>query len=389
MALSKALIKVYLYLDMKNSHKKVKILFVLPALISGGAERILINLMNATDANKYDRFFLSVKNEGELSSIIAPDITQYRLGIHKFIFCLPALYKKLHEASPDIVISTMTHMNFALLLLRPFFPRTRFIVREAITPSYFLTKYPSAAWLIKLLYRWLYPGAHLVLSPSQAIFAEFDRHFGSKWARRVVLRNPVASSDLRMGAETEFPEPSERIRFVACGRLVPQKGFDRLIQTLAQTPPSKNWHLTILGEGDQRAELESLIEKNGLSSHISLPGLLRNPHGHFAAADCFLLPSRFEGLPNVVLESLACGTPVIATQESGGIAEIAAALDEDKKSAVTIVRDMADFAVAYNKVKAAGKTAVCPTLLPAEYESNNIVRHFERLLDDVASPLIP
>lgn len=372
---------------MKNSHKKVKVLFVLPALVSGGAERILINLMNAIDSDKYDRVFLAVKNEGELSSIIAPDVTQHRLGIHKFIFCLPSLYKKLREISPDIVVSTMTHANFALLLLQPFFPRTRFIVREAITPSYFLKKYPSAAWLIKFLYWWLYPRAHLVLSPSQAIFSEFDKLFGMKWANRFILRNPVASKDLRIAASTEFPIlSSECIRFTACGRLVSQKGFDRLIQTLAKIPPAQNWHLTIIGEGPQRAELESLIEANGLSAHISLLGLLKNPHGHFAAADCFLLPSRFEGLPNVVLESLACGTPVIATRESGGISEIAAALDGDKKYAVTIVSDMTDFAAAYNMVKPAAKAVISPSLLPAEYERGSIVQRFERLLDDTASP---
>ena len=126
MALSKALIKVYLYPHMKNSCKKVKLLFVLPALVSGGAERVLINLMNATDQGKYERALLTVKTDGELGSLVAPDVAFHKLGLRRFIFCLPALYKKLRQLSPDIVVSTMTHMNFALLLLRPFFPRTRF-----------------------------------------------------------------------------------------------------------------------------------------------------------------------------------------------------------------------------------------------------------------------
>jgi glycosyltransferase involved in cell wall biosynthesis len=386
MALSKALIKVYLYPDMKNSRKKVKLLFVLPALVSGGAERVLINLMNAADAEKYDRALLTVKNDGELGALVAADVALHRLGIRRFIFCLPALYKKLRELSPDIIVSTMTHMNFALLLLRPFFPRTRFLVREAITPSYFLEKYPLAGWLIKLLYRWLYPRADIVFSPSDAIFNEFDDLFGKDWLKSCVVRNPVAGDEIRAVAGGAFPSFADVIRFVACGRLVPQKGFDRLIETLAKISPSQEWHLTILGEGPQRPELESLIAVCELNDRIALPGLQANPYGYFAAADCLLLPSRFEGLPNVVLESLACGTPVIATRESGGIGEIAASLGADRKGAVTIVDDMAGFASAYGAVTAGRKRALAPSLLPSEYEKSIVLRRFEEILDDVQRP---
>lgn len=366
---------------MKNSHKKVKLLFVLPALVSGGAERVLINLMNAVDDQRYDRALLTVKDDGELGSLVAENVARHGLGMRRFLFCLPALYRKLRALSPDVVVSTMTHMNFALLILKPFFPRTRFFVREAITPSYFFEKYPSAAWLIKMLYRCLYPRSDLVFSPSDAISKEFDDLFSKKWIESFVLRNPVASEDLRAAANSEFPTGFNGIRFVACGRLVPQKGFDRLIKTLAATPPLDDWHLTILGEGTQRPELENLIVAGGLSDRIALPGLQANPYGYFASADCFFLPSRYEGLPNVVLESLACGTPVIATRESGGIAEIAALLDDENKAAVTIVDNMADFAVAYRCVKAGRKKAVSTSLLPAEYEKAAILQQFEELLD--------
>lgn len=386
MALSKALIKVYLYPHMKNSCKKVKLLFVLPALVSGGAERVLINLMNATDEGKYDRALLTVKNDGELGSLVAADVPLHRLGLRHFIFCLPALYKKLRELSPDIVASTMTHMNFALLLLRPFFPRTRFLVREAITPSYFLEKYAMAGGLIKFLYRWLYPRADLVFGPSNAIFREFNELFGRDWVKSCVLRNPVAGDEIRAAADGQFPSFADGVRFVACGRLVPQKGFDRLIETLAKMPAPQDWHLTILGEGPQRPELESLIAACELNDRIALPGLQMNPYAYFAAADCLLLPSRFEGLPNVVLESLACGTPVIATRESGGIAEIAASLNADRKGAVTVVNDMAEFASTYCAVTAGRKRALSPSLLPLEYEKDAVLRSFEAILDDVQRP---
>src|SRR5690606_2827716 len=130
-------------------------------------------------------------------------------------------------------------------------------------------------------------------------------------------------------------------------RLHPQKGFDRLIEALPRLNMPCDWHVTILGEGGEREKLESLIRLHGFENRVSLHGYTAAPWPHIAASDMFLLPSRFEGLPNVALEALACGTPVIATAESGGIAEIA----ETANGHVTIVSTMDDFIAEMEKVK--------------------------------------
>lgn len=367
---------------MKNRDKKVKLLFVLPALVSGGAERVLINLMNSVDREQYEPSFLSVRDDGELGGLIVQDIPRYNLDATRFVFCLPGLYMAMRKIKPDIVISTMAHMNFAVLLMKPLFPKTKFLVREAITPSYFLEKYPRASWLLKAMYRCLYPLAHRVISPTQIVFDEFDGLFGKGWIKPFLLYNPVDTDVMRDSAVHNWPasQSNGAIRFVACGRLVPQKGFDRLIKTLAKTAPPTDWALDIIGMGSQKEELEKLIYACGLGARIRLLGLVLKPHGYFAAADCFLLPSRFEGLPNVVLESLACGTPVIATRESGGITEIAAAARNN--GAVTIVGDMGHFAEAMAKVTPLEKRDPAPSLLPSEFERESIIRRFHVLLDE-------
>ncbi|MCI5059448.1 MAG: glycosyltransferase [Alphaproteobacteria bacterium] len=362
---------------MRGQDLRLKVLFVLPALEAGGAERVLITLMNNIDREKYEPVFLSVRGEGTLQYLIDPAIPFHSLGQKLSCSSVSTLFRKVKEIGPDVVVSTMAHMNFALLSLKRFFPQTRFIVREAITPSFLLQKYKLRGAGIKALYKNLYPRADLVLSPSQIIFDEFTHDLGMSSSNFQLLRNPVDEEKIRRKLEWDHT-PEKTLRFVACGRLGKQKGFDRLIKRLSGFKPSCDWRLDILGEGLERPYLESLIVKNKLENNVFLRGLIKEPYSDFARADCFLLPSRFEGLPNVALESLACGTPVIATRESGGIAEIAA---EAPAGAVTIVDNMDGFMAKMERVEPLSKTTPALSLLPKTYQKQAVFTHFGEILD--------
>ena len=367
----------------KTDHTPKKVLFVLPSLNSGGAERVLITLMNGTSRLKYDRQFITVSEAGELRHLINSDIPYHSLNRQSVLFCLPALYKKIKELKPDIVISTMVHMNFAVLTLAPFFPQTRFIVREAITPSFLFKKYKKMAWLIKGLYLFLYPRASLILSPTRRIFIEFQKYLNTKSDKFTVLPNPINVQTIREHQDPVIdtkPDP-EVISFVACGRLVPQKGFDRLIKLMAETSLEHKWHLTILGEGQDRECLEQMVRDYELTNKVSMPGLIAKPYGYFAKADYFLLPSRFEGSPNVVLEALATGTPVIATSEAGGVREIAAAA---QKHAIQVAHTMDEFKDYVNKTNPQYKDDK-PSLLPEKYIRENVIHQFNDILDNIAA----
>jgi glycosyltransferase involved in cell wall biosynthesis len=108
---------------------------------------------------------------------------------------------------------------------------------------------------------------------------------------------------------------------VAAGRLSAVKGFDVLLDALALLRDMEIT-LSILGEGPQRADLESQIARLGLGDVVSLLGFKANPQLYFAQADALVLSSHYEGFPNVVLEALACGIGVIATPAIGGVSEI-------------------------------------------------------------------
>ena len=370
---------------MENNNTQRKILFVLPSLDAGGAERVLITLMNGVDRDHYDAEFISVRGKGPLIDLINPSIPVHSLNKSPvpYVFpFLPSLYRQIKAVQPDMIVSTMAHMNFAVLMLKPFFPDVRFVVREAITPTFLFEKYRKMNWIIKVLYKRLYPKADCIVSPSQKVFDEFRDHLGVDWPNRLLLKNPVAVTTIRnlISFSDQDVVVQEAVRFVACGRLSKQKGFDRLIRALGRFNPPYAWYLNILGEGPERPVLEDLIKSHGLEDRVFLKGLVMPPYTEMARADCLLMPSRFEGLPNVVLESLACGTPVIATCESGGIDEIAADCEE---GVVRIVDTMQGFLHEMEKVIPCNNKNCAISFLAECYELENVTGEFDRLLNSL------
>lgn len=359
--------------------KPLKAVFVLPSLTAGGAERVLINLMNGLDKELFSPSIITVSNSGDLHDLIDPSIPYHSLNRNSVLKSTPALYRIFKQQKPDIVISTMAHMNFAVMALKPFFPKTKFVIREAITPSFFFEKYKNRSFIIKNLYKRYYPKADILLSPASTILDEFVSDVGLSEHNFMVLPNSVNIDAMRQQDNFKPIDHARknRVEFVACGRLGKQKGFDRLIKLLPNLNHTSDWHLTIYGEGDERPYLENLIQQNNLEDKVTLAGLVKEPYIQFAQADCFLLPSLFEGLPNVILETLACGTPAIATKESGGISEIGKHTAGD---ALKIVDSMSSFLSAMRKVKPKPTTSFRTSLLPNMFHREHVLDLFNTTL---------
>lgn len=351
---------------------RVEIALVLPSFAGGGAERVALSLISGVTRQAAVVVF---DCQGPLRPLVPKGTRVHDLGRPRLRQAWPALLRWLRSSRPAVVLSTFGYVNLTLLAMRPLLPRgTRIVIREANTPSLALSRgrapFPT---VMRLAYRLLYPTADLVLCQHRAMAEEMCGDFGVSTQRIAVLPNPVDIGRLRTRAP--FRERGRGRRFVAAGRLTHQKGFDRLIGEFASL--DEDDRLWLFGDGPDRAALCELARERGAAGRVRFAGFQPVPWRYYAGADALLVPSRWEGLPNVALEALACGTPVIATPESGGIAEVAAVAP---RGAVTVApwgdafrREMLD-------VVPSAVDETRPSLLPKHHERDRVIERFEALL---------
>lgn len=363
---------------METAGEAVKrdLLFVLPSFAGGGAERVLLNVLRALAEEARPAALVVLSGEGPLRSLVPATVPVHDLGRPRLRQAIPALVGCLRRLRPATVVSTLPNVNLALLALRPILPRgTRILVREPNTPSRSL---PAQPWpgLFRLAYRLLYRRADGVICNANLTARELRENFGVSETRLHVVHNPVDVEKIRAQASPLRRHPGPGPRFAAAGRLTRQKGFDRLLEWFVQLPADA--HLTILGEGAEETALEEIAARKGIGRRVVFAGFNPSPWATYAGADAFVLPSRWEGMPNAALEALACGTPVIATPESGGIGELAA---QAPAGAVTLAEAGGPFIEAMRAVAPRSAPGPQPNLLPARFALDAACRDFISALD--------
>ena len=354
------------------------IAFVLPSLDGGGAERVTLNYLAGLKDADLRLVLISFVGADQHSDVVPAHVEHIALGPGRLRATLLALVRTLFTLRPDIIYSTIQHTNVAILALSLLmFWRPKIIIREPNLPSRQLPALNFSRFL-KIAYRLLYPKADKIVAPSQQIISELIRDFRISPGRTDTLANPIKEHYIRQLAAPVKRAPGPGLRLVSAGSLTLQKGFDRLLRSFADMPADS--HLTILGAGPLERELRDLAAKLECADRIIFAGFMKNPWPYFAGADAFLLASKWEGMPNVALEALACGTPVIATPESGAIAEIAAAAP---RGAVTVAPWGGRFTAAMAEVGARKDAGLRASLLPPGHDPAIVARRFGNILQKI------
>jgi glycosyltransferase involved in cell wall biosynthesis len=319
------------------------VLFVLGSMAGGGAERIVAHLVKHLNRDEFDaRVGLLWRHGDYLDQFADSALVVATLG-HGWIRyrdqprwweLLPALAlvplqqrEIVRRFRPHIVVTVTKSMNIAARVSLPLAGRRRltWVVREGNNTGAMIDS-ESPTGLLRALQdlavRIAYRRADRVVAISDGVGAALAHRFGVDPKRVSTIYNAVDVATVRVRAAEETPRLPPQPFIVAAGRLVHQKGFDLLIRAFAARLAERQLSLVIVGEGPERSALEALAREHGVEHRVHLPGFVENPWSYFARAAAFVCSSRWEGFGNVIIEAMACGVPVVATDCDFGPREI-------------------------------------------------------------------
>jgi glycosyltransferase involved in cell wall biosynthesis len=316
-----------------GSARKLHILFFTSKLGGGGAEKHMLRLVNHLDRDQFRVSLAVVKPRGEFEPAVASDVKRHYLNRSSkgsstigMLRSIRPLRRVIEQERPDVVFSVIDLANIAnVLAARGIAAPPKVILGVQTPPSiaYGESWHPVSKLILRLMPK-LYPRADRIVALSKGVAADLVSLSSGTDDRISVIYNAGVEADLleklheKLGADEL---PSSRL-LVACGRLKALKGFDYLIEALAEVRKTVPATLWIVGEGEERAALEKKAQRLGLQDCVRLLGFQNNPFKYMAAADVFVLSSLFEGFGNVIVEAMACGVPVVATACPYGPQEI-------------------------------------------------------------------
>lgn len=297
---------------------KHRILFVGTSVSGGGAERVFINIINSLDLSRYDVkvFYTCLFEKCSIDSHI-PVIFANKPHMRQ---ALKQLCKKIREFQPQSVFTSHATISYTLPIVR-FITNVNFKIytRVAVTPSeVYETSFKGK--LLRYIYPPLYKRMDLVIAQTEYMRQNIIKSYGLSPQKVKVIFNLIDKDYVIKQSREKIAEDISisDYNIIAAGALYSVKGFDILIKAVAPLIKSnKNIKVRILGE--ERYEtgyenyLQSLIEHNNLLGNVILMGHKSNPYPYFKISNLFIMSSRTEGFPNVVLEALTLNVPVIAS----------------------------------------------------------------------------
>lgn len=308
--------------------------FLLLTLPANGAARVMLTLAQGFVERGLKVHIVVLKAEGEALKWIPPEARVVELncrtrGLYKFYY-LWSLVRYLRNEQPTALIA-IDDINFGSIAKSLARVNTQVTVSSHTTLSNFVRYSPwrvrvsPTAFLLRR-FVWFYSWADAIAPVSHGVAEDLTNIAGRTLERMRVIYTPVVTPELFALAKEPINHPwfalGEPPVILGVGRLNVQKDFSTLIRAFALVRQHLPARLMILGEGEERSQLEALSDHLGLTAEVALPGFVSNPYVFMSKAALFVLSSAYEGLPTVLIEAMAVGTPVVSTDCPSGPKEI-------------------------------------------------------------------
>lgn len=312
------------------------ILFILPDLSQGGAERVITTIVNHLDRKIYEPKLILFEKKGFYLDYLNKDVEIIELKTSRIRYSIFKIIPLIRKLKPEIVFTGWGEISAFLSPFIPFFSKTKFIARETNVVSEHVKRKE-----IRFFYRF-YNNFHRIIAQSDDMKNDLVQNIGIKTEKIIKINNPVdfdlIQSKLNSNNNNKLFSADFK-NVVVVGNLAQRKGFDLLLNVFGFLKNEKV-KLYVLGDGTEKSNL--LEQKESLElDNVEFLGVQENPFVYMEQADLFVLSSRYEGFPNVLLEAGACGAYSLANDCPGGIREI---IQHQVNGEISDINDAENFA---------------------------------------------
>ena len=300
---------------------KIRIAFLIPTLGKGGAERVLLTLTRNLDTSRFEVYIFCLNKSGELLVHAEPSITICNLDCPRAYLAFFSIRKHIKQYKPHILVSWLGNLNAILSFFIPFLPTsTLYMCRESNIPTIFNKQYRFPS-VFNFLYRFM--GRYQsIICQTKAMATDLVKNFQVKEEKIHVIGNPVKiSENIQQLPEKDqhFLHPGDKV-LLFVGRFSQEKGLDRLLSLIKII--KDGYKLFLVGYGPYEKTIKSTIEEHKLDDRIRIVTDCNDPSAYYAKADCIVMTSYVEGMPNVLLEAFSWGCPAVVYKTLGGVQDI-------------------------------------------------------------------